>query len=678
MENGSGGQGKGLSGRGTRPVRGVATCIVLCGGLAAGGLPASGEAEMVAGGEAALSPVTVQAGRAEQRLAESPAAVSAIDHERIVERNPRNLDDLFQGLPGVETVGGPRPEAINPNIRGLGDGRVVVRLDGARQNFLLNHRGQVFLDPALLEEGEVLRGPASTLYGSGAIGGVANFRTLDPDAFLGSRERRGRLRSGVEDNGNARFGTATAGQRWEQSASLASISRRRSDDFEDGDGERVPYTRSDSVSGLLRHTYTPSDAHRWTFGYLGFRDEGESLNTADRPQGDEVERRIRQNTVTARYEGGGSPSIPVKVDATAYATEVDLRERLAEGAREDVNELTTTGLDAAFTTSYDAFGLEHAALWGTEVYRDRQRGTRNGAPRERFAGARQTVAGLFAQNRVHLSPRLAATAGARYDHVEQRADRDGTDNNKLSELSPQGSISYRLTEALTWHVSYAESFRAPGLAELYVGGEHFPGNDYVPNPDLRPEQAENWETALHFQRRDVRRRGDRVEGRITAYRNRVSNFIEQVVTEDATRFENVAEAEIRGVELEGTYRTPGYELSVSGARLRGDDTNEGVPLESIAPDKLTVEGVVLGAHPQLKVGARVSAVAAQRRVPEGPHTRDATDGHTVADLFATWYTSDRLELHFGVDNVTNRTYRRHLAELNDRGRTFRLAASMSL
>lgn len=68
------------------------------------------------------------------------------------QRMTRHLGDLLADMPGVTSPGGARQAAINPSVRGLGDGRVVVRLDGTRQNFQASHRGQTFVDPILLEQ----------------------------------------------------------------------------------------------------------------------------------------------------------------------------------------------------------------------------------------------------------------------------------------------------------------------------------------------------------------------------------------------------------------------------------------------------------------------------------------------------------------------------------------------
>ena len=128
-------------------------------------------------------------------LAES---VSIVDRDAIETEQAAQLGDLLEGLANVSIAGGPRGVAQQVVIRGVGDERILFLLDGARQNFSRAHNGRVFVDPELLKRVEVLRGPASALWGSGAIGGVVALTTVDAADLLApgeaARDRRGTSR----------------------------------------------------------------------------------------------------------------------------------------------------------------------------------------------------------------------------------------------------------------------------------------------------------------------------------------------------------------------------------------------------------------------------------------------------------------------------------------------------
>src|SRR3546814_4144610 len=159
---------------------------------------------------ARMDAVTVTATRTERWMLDGPASVSVVTRDEMERRQARSLDDLLRDMPGVELDGGPRITAVQPSIRGMGGERVLIRIDGARQNFESGHRGRVFLDPEVLERVDVLRGPASTLYGSGAIGGVIDFTTRDASHFLEPGETCGaRVGTGYQSTGDLWYGTLT-------------------------------------------------------------------------------------------------------------------------------------------------------------------------------------------------------------------------------------------------------------------------------------------------------------------------------------------------------------------------------------------------------------------------------------------------------------------------------------
>src|SRR3546814_16420687 len=91
---------------------------------------------------------------------------------------PSSPDDILRFVPNVEFFGGPRRTGEVPSIRGFSGPDVIILFDGARQNYNSGHDGQFFIDPSVLKQVEVLRGPASPLSGRGGTGRVLQFRTI--------------------------------------------------------------------------------------------------------------------------------------------------------------------------------------------------------------------------------------------------------------------------------------------------------------------------------------------------------------------------------------------------------------------------------------------------------------------------------------------------------------------
>lgn len=628
-----------------------------------------------------LDEVVVTVGRQTQMQSEASAPVSVVDREEITRRQARSIDDLLRDAPGVTISGGPRRDALMPTIRGLSDGRVVVRLDGARQNLQIRHRGQTFLDPTLLQRVEVLRGPASTLFGSGAIGGVVDFRTLDAQQFLAPGEAfGGRLLAGYQSNADEGVGGLTlAGQRGDLGL-LGALTRSQSDNFVDGDGVEEPFSASDTLSGLLKASWRPAGPHRLSASYLDYADDSPSRTTADRPRGDAVRRLTRQRTAALNYGFQPVESALWDLEATLYRTELSLDERQLEAPGRSQAELATSGLDVFNISRLSLLGIEHQLTYGMELYRDDQTGLEDGQPDPGFASSRQETLGAFLQDRIVLGTRTALTLGLRHDRITQRAERAGETESRFREWSPQATLSYRLLPGLRAFASYAEAFRAPNLRELFVAGEHFPGNTYLPNPDLQPERAHNKELGLSYLRSGLWGDGDRLRGQLSVFRNDIEDFIEQIVRGDSgappntTRFENVEDARLRGVELSLDYEHPVFRLGLSGSLLRGDDEGDDTPLEGIPADRVALSGAWKLPGSAMEAGARVSLVARQDRLPPttDPDAAGPAPGHALTDLFLNAALSPTLDMQLRMDNVLDRNYRRATNLVNSPGRNLRV------
>jgi hemoglobin/transferrin/lactoferrin receptor protein len=140
---------------------------------------------------------------------ESLTATSVVNEERIQQRQPSNISQILQGVPGVSTAGTQDHTGLGTsiNIRGLQDfGRVAMITDGARNNFSRNDHGSasaMWIEPELLKQVTIVRGPVSNIYGSGAIGGVAVFETKSASDFLYDDETMaGSVKLGYETNGD--------------------------------------------------------------------------------------------------------------------------------------------------------------------------------------------------------------------------------------------------------------------------------------------------------------------------------------------------------------------------------------------------------------------------------------------------------------------------------------------
>ncbi|TVQ74283.1 MAG: TonB-dependent hemoglobin/transferrin/lactoferrin family receptor [Chromatiaceae bacterium] len=636
-----------------------------------------------------LPTIVVESTRVPTALDQLGAPIAVRDRATLDRDQAANLADVLDRMPGVDTSGGPRTTALQPVIRGLGGERVVIRVDGARQNFASGHKGRVFLDPFLLEQVEVLRGPASSLYGSGALGGVVNFRTRDAESFLGDEDFGGRITAGYQGQGSQQLLSAIVAGQGERGSWLGSVLQRDQSDLKDGDGDTIRFTGDDITSGLLKGTLRPGPDHRLTLSLQGFRDDHEipsnatASGTGEGSAGIVVDRRTDSRSQTLRYQFTPDNDW-VDLDATVYGNQVELEETRVDTDRYDETRLRTVGVDLTNTSWLRTGDVDHQLLVGLEHYRDRQQGRRDGDRRPQYPDARQEITGVFVTDRILIGERLEISPGLRYD----RFNKDADDQSSIteSEWSRQLTATYGLAPGWDLFGGYSEAFRAPSLTNLYVGGVHFGNNFFEPNPDLKPEKARNKELGLSYNGQGVWQAQDQVRARLSIYQNDVEDFIDQRVEMEMpafgppipggrTYFENVSDARLRGQELEFQYLHPDYFVAVNASRIRGDNRTDGEPLSGVPADSLSLEGGVHVMAGQLTLGGRLTRAWSQDRVPDGGET---TDGYTLTDLFMTLQPAvagERLQLDFGIDNVTDKTYRPHLASINDPGRNVKIQAS---
>lgn len=607
-----------------------------------------------------LDAVTTTATRTPTVAGDAALPVSVIGREEIERRDARTVLDLIRDIPGVESSGVPRTTALQPVIRGLGQERIVLRTDGARNNFNAGHRGRTFVDPELLQQVEVLRGPGSTLFGSGALGGVIALRTIEVDDILQPGARFGGFASmGVQSQGSGWRGGLGLGAREGAFEALGAFSGFTNNNFTDGAGNTIPFTGDDATSLLGKLGWNPGN-HRFQVSAQRFRDDHVlpvSANTATTTG--IADRRTDAETMTFRwsYADPAQPLLAPRV--VLYRTNVDITERRLAGTRAtERTELTTHGLDAQNTSHFDAGLLgRHSLTYGIEIYRDEQEGGTNGAPRPQFPTARQTVFAFFVQDEIAFGP-FTLTPGLRLDRFDQESP-DGRNDREVERVSPRISLAWQVAPWLQPYVSYAEAFRAPSLTELYVGGAHFPGNRFVPNPNLRPETSKTTEIGANLRFSDVVRQGDRLRMRVTAFRSEIDDFIESVVLRTTTEARNVATARIQGVEAEAQYDAGTWWLGLGAAALQGDNLASNQPLASIPAHRLNLTGGYRFLESGVTVGGRWTLTADQDRAPNLPGVAQMTSGYGLVDLFASWtpQTAPNLRLGFAVDNLLDQPYR---------------------
>ncbi|NWE14994.1 TonB-dependent receptor [Pseudomonas yamanorum] len=212
-----------------------------------------------AAGAITLQQMTISATRQEQAVDSVPSTVSVHDREELDRQNVNTIRELVRYEPGVSVGGaGTRSGNAGYNIRGIDGDRILTQVDGVEvpDNFFNGPYAKTrrnYVDPEIVKRVEILRGPASALYGSSAIGGAVSYFTLDPDDIIKPGQDFGaRLKTGYSSADESWLTSGTVAGRMQDFDGLLHLSQRNGHEMESYDGN--------NATGLARTGANPEDA----------------------------------------------------------------------------------------------------------------------------------------------------------------------------------------------------------------------------------------------------------------------------------------------------------------------------------------------------------------------------------------------------------------------------------
>lgn len=491
--------------------------------------------------------------------------VTVIPQAEVERAMADNAADLLRDQPGVD-VNGVGPNQARPVIRGLRGLRVLFLEDGLRLN---NARRQTdfgevsgLVDVDDVAQAEVVRGPASVLYGSDAVGGVLNLITRVP-SFTDGRH----LTGGV----GLRYGSAGDEQRAHASISgligerfrvSISGSTRSIEDYESGsgtfgeirldDGAVVEDTAVDDDTIFALASYDLDEGNRLTLRHRLYRADQTGFGFVDPDLiGDTSAARVRilypfQDFDRTTLEWAGSSISGLLADTMQVQAYYQNNERalvndifidigpIGPGfPNSNVSALTNNETDLeTFGGRLEAFKLiadKVLLTYGGEGYRDDSSNTDvsrttttlrfpfppfrvmqvSESTRPNAPNATNTSYGGFVQGEIPFGNRLKATAGLRYQNVATRAEATpGWDTTGLDfdddNVVGSANLLFQATDNLNAFVAYGTAFRAPNIIERLFNGPTPEGAGFqILNPSLTSEDSENIDVGLKYRRQDA-------------------------------------------------------------------------------------------------------------------------------------------------------------------------------
>lgn len=575
-----------------------------------------------------------------------------------------SLGEVVSGLPGVQSSNF-GPGVGRPVIRGLDGPRVSVLNDGLSSQDVstVSQDHSPAIEPFLADQIEVLKGPSTLLYGSGAIGGVVNvvdgrIAESPVDGFDGRIEARF---DGGDKDGHTDMFRLDAGNGSGLSIHADGV-YRDAEDYDTPDGRQVNSfvkTKTGSIGTSLSGDW----------GYVGvsisrFHDRyGNPGEPGDPTAGERgVWLRLHQD----RYELKGSLNAPWgEGSSLRYSfghTQYDHIEFEGDEVGTTFSKRANEGrLEAAFAAT---------GGWKSAVGLQGADSTFRSVGEESFVPRTDTRSlGLFAVTRNAWGP-LQAELGARVDQVEYDTDSGlSRDFHPLS-LSLNGAWDLAPGWKLTLNLDHAE--RAPAEEELFADGPHIATLAYeIGDADLDKEAANQIELGLNY-------RGTWLDAKLAAYYNRYDDFIYLVDTGNGWYWDeedeelpirqwSQADARFHGLEGEATFHLADNTSGLWDLRLFGDTVRaklaDGGNLPRIAPSRLGAQLRWENDHWRASLGA--TRVSKQDKVAEN---ETPTAGYTLVDAHLAWHVDTgrtAWEVFVDGNNLTDQVARVHTSFLKD-------------
>jgi hemoglobin/transferrin/lactoferrin receptor protein len=660
-----------------------------------------------------LNEITVSSTRTERRVDKVPNTVTVIPATKIEQDGARDIKDVFRDELDVTVRAAPtrftaagaatgRAGNEGINIRGLEGNQVLMMTDGIRvpNSFSFGSfatgRGD-FLDVDGIKTVEVLRGPASTQFGSDGLAGAVSFRTLDPGDLL---------KPGQSVSGFARSSYASIDHSWSNTLGVAGTHgqwqgmllgnyRQGNEAGNKGDNDLQNVNRttpnpvdydSKYLLGKAFLTIDPTQQIGLTFETQRRTQDTEvysaravppltststlDLDTHDQIDRDRVSLEHRFNNLNAAWVQRAQTRVYWQdAKVTQFATED--RNTAADRTRDNSYSTKVTGFSTLLESNLTGF-LNQRLTYGMDWSQADIAGVRDGTvapfgetfPTKPFPDTTYTLGGAFVQSEIEAG-KFSVIPGIRFDHYKLSPSTAGYIGGTAVSLSgqavtPRLGVVWQLAASFAPYGQLAKGFRAPTPDQVNNGFTNLAsGYTTVGNSNLKAENAESVEIGF-------RGKVDSVRYSVAAFDNRYKDFISQQAVSgagtaaDPTVFQyiNLANAHLHGIEARAEWQMGKlWKANAGVAYSKGESEVNGVttPLDTIQPLKAVIgvryDDAMWGARANLvysegKDVSQISTTTAQFAPPS----------YTVLDLGFYWKPARNLTVNANLNNVFDTKY----------------------
>ncbi|MFC0309869.1 TonB-dependent hemoglobin/transferrin/lactoferrin family receptor [Gallibacterium trehalosifermentans] len=680
-----------------------------------------------------LEEINVIALRDPTEQAKQQATLTVISKNELNKQQATSVANAISTLANVSISGGSRALAQQPIIRGMGGSRIVQIVDGIRQNFALEHRGSYFVPTSMLAQIEVIKGPASTLWGSGALGGVVATRTVNTFDLLKENEKWGiTIRQGYQSaNSLSTTSAAIYGITDNIDILIQGIRNKNSDLRLGGKLGDLPYSGLTQQGGLLKFGWQINDAQRLElnarqtvskqlapnnnemFAPYTPRDLYTDIGAAHSPgstvspatlyaklggTSDLAQQKVVDKSLSIRYLFNPASAL-INSEFTAYVNHTKESEINQRTHAADSTQYQTYGFNLRNTSEFEKISL----IYGIDFYQDHAKTVREKKEydgdstiatdlqtakyRPNSYNAKAKAWGAYLLTHIKLNDQWIFSPAVRFD-AYKTSEKHSEESYKGNHISPSATLSFQATEWLTLAAKYSEAFRAPSIQEKYISGYHFGfggrrviAATFANNPNLQAEIAKNKELNANLHWNAIFQEKDQLNFSVTLFQNDIQNLIKLETIEklgpvpSKFQYQNVQNARLRGVELTSNYLAARWSTYLSYGLLKAKDMKTGKTLEDTNEQK-----IIFGANYDLirdkfNIGATLSHYFAQKYT----NNADPYPSYTLVGLNATYAPKSgewqNLQVDFGIDNLFDKAYTPAYSLIPEAGRNVKLSVT---
>ncbi len=646
--------------------------------------------------------VVISATQTENQQKDLPVSTAIVNTNEVNKASTSDLGDLLKTAGGVEIAGSERRNSQKIYMRGYDQDGINITLDGVPQRIDTGHEAGLYIDPSLLTRAEVIKGPGSSIYGSGSIAGLIALQSVEGSDILDNGDNfGGRTFVGYRSANEEYHVGSIAALRSTSYESIAAIVWRDSGDIDLSNG-KVLSADDDLLNGLAKLNLYLNDDTTLRLGMIAYNGKAEEPSN---PQSEAVTDVVDKENQTFSGYIGLDYSHPtnswINLRSQLYWSQSQITEEfIIPSSGYNIGDklfqkVDTYGFSFNNLSEFTLGSSQHRFLIGGDISHDIQEG---GVTLDDVTGARgavpdaaATYAGFYIQDEITFDlmqyGRLLVTPGLRYDYYS--SERDETSATKISEnrLSPKLGLTYQPTEWLSFYGSYAHGFRAPDFGQVYASGTHFsiPGmgsNVFIANYDLKPETSDTFELGFGIDRQDILTINDDLRFRASGYYTKSKDYIDNEVVFaffptccGTTQSVNIDSATIYGFDANLSYENNYIFAGANYSYVTGknDDTDE--YLGTITPHTFKTN---IGAKIEkydLHVG--LESVFAMRFTDVNTKEEERP-GYGVQNVSLKWSPDyyKGLELSASVTNILDKEYETIFAGVAAEGRSYNVSFSI--